>query len=302
MAVKKKSGARRRSKNTRSSTRFWSALLASALSSFQIASCSLDPNWNSQLQQQLSELPFWQQTPHAQPAAPQGQRVATRFAACPQFFPSAPPVLNAAPASLRELCFDTFAILHSASSKTPVFVVERLSRNSLQLARQQSRSDRFYAEARLPAAERAELSDYKGSGYSRGHMAPAADMASPQAMAQSFSLANMVPQERNHNSGPWAKIEEDTRRYVLHRAQAEVYVFTGPVFASPRQTIGRNQVQVPSHLFKLVYDPGTGRSWAHWQANASQPQNLQPISYQELVARTGLHLIPALEAPAAQQP
>src|SRR5690606_23983173 len=154
----------------------------------------------------------------------------TKFEQCTQFFPgSQPPVVPSAP-SLRELCFSSFAILHNGSTKTPVFVAQRLNRHMVQQARSVERSDRFYAEARLPNAERAELSDYRGSGYSRGHMAPAGDMHNDEAMAQSFSLANMVPQNQVQNAGAWSQIEQDTRKYIM-RARGDVYVFTGPVYS-----------------------------------------------------------------------
>lgn len=217
---------------------------------------------------------------------------ATGFASCPQHFAGGvPPVTPTAP-KLRELCFDQFAVLHSGNTKTPVYVAERLNRQILLAAQGLKRTDKFYADARLPRGERAELDDYRGSGWSRGHMAPAGDMGTPGAMAQSFSLANMVPQNPKQNSGPWAKIEEDTRRYVM-RAQGDVFVITGPVFEVGAQRIGAGSVAVPSHLFKLVYDPSTGKSWAHWQENGPGAQTGRPISYGEVVKKTGITLLPS---------
>ena len=182
-------------------------------------------------------------------------------------------------------------MLHSGETKTPVYVAERLNRKSIEEANEK-RVDRFFADARLPAAERAELEDYKRSGYSRGHMAPAGDMSTPTAMAQSFSLANMVPQNPQQNGGSWSKIEQDTRKYAL-RARGDVYVITGPVFERGAPTIGEGRVRVPRYLFKLVYDASTGKSWAHWQENREGERVSAPISYAELVRRTGLEFLPA---------
>ncbi len=192
---------------------------------------------------------------------------------------------------LRELCFDGFAILHDGRTKTPVFVAQRLNRRMLVQGAGIPRTDRFYAEARLPRAERAELADYKGSGYARGHLAPAADMHTEQAMAQSFSLANMVPQDQRHNSGAWNRIEQDTRKFVM-RAKGDVYVFTGPVFDERPATIGAGRVAVPRYLYKAVHDAHSGRTWVHWQENGPDTHAGPPISYAEFVKRTGLHLLP----------
>ncbi len=123
-------------------------------------------------------------------------------------------------------------------------------------------------------------------------MAPSGDMVTEETLAQSFSLANMVPQSIRHNSGPWSKIEQDTRKYVL-RAKGDVYVITGPVFDSNSPRIGSNKVSVPSHLFKLVYDSDSRQAWAHWQSNRDDEIASRPISYSELVRRTGVEWLPA---------
>jgi endonuclease G len=218
------------------------------------------------------------------------------FSACLQFFAKGKPPVVAPRPTHRALCYDAFAILHSGESKTPVFVAEKLNRASVADANEK-RTNKFFADARLRSAERATLEDYKNSGYDRGHLAPAGDMPTAQAMAQSFSLANMVPQAPEHNRGVWAKsVEMATRNYV-RRADGDVYVITGPVYVpsiAQSPSIGPGRVRVPKYLFKLVYDQSRNRAWAFWHENNDATRASRPIGYGELVKRTGVEFLPGV--------
>ena len=217
-----------------------------------------------------------------------------------QFAHGRPPVVpNLANKKGRALCFDGFAVLHSGATKTPIYAAEVLNRRRLMQGRGNKRSDMFFPDARLPAGERATLDDYRGSGFDRGHNFPAGDSADAQGMAQSFSLANMMPQAPQNNQGAWARIEQDTRRYAM-RASGDVFVITGSVLLPgecviqrPNCQIGRG-LTVPSHIYKLVYDPQTHRAWAHWIANKDDARIQRPITYAELVRRTGIEFLPGM--------
>lgn len=219
----------------------------------------------------------------------------TDFKDCPQFFANGTPpkVGNVQQLMPRSLCYDAFAILHSGKTKTPVFVAEKLNREQMVDAKGEERHDRFFADSRLPRAERATLDDYRGSGWDRGHLSPAANQPNPQAMAQSFSLANMVPQAPVNNRKAWAGIERATRKYAM-RATGDVYVVTGPVFNQFVGELGTGKVRIPSHLYKLVYDASSNRAWAHWLENTDAARVGKPLTYQELVQRTGIDFLPGL--------
>lgn len=218
------------------------------------------------------------------------------FSACPQLFANSKSPLVAPRVTNRALCYEAFAILHSGESKTPVFVAEKLNRASVADA-DEARTNKFFPDARLRSTERATLDDYKNSGFDRGHMAPAGDMPTALAMSQSFSLANMVPQAPELNRGVWAKsVEGATRKYAA-RATGDVYVITGPVYLpsiAQSPGIGPGGVRVPRYLFKLVYDQDKNRAWAHWLPNDDSARATKPISYAELVQRTGIDFLPGV--------
>lgn len=49
---------------------------------------------------------------------------------------------------------------------------------------------------------RAKLTDYRGSGFDRGHMAPASNhKESQEGMNQTFQLSNISPQVREKTRG-----------------------------------------------------------------------------------------------------
>lgn len=257
-------------------------LLTAAIAAIQTASCVSPP--------ELGKAPNI-----ASSGREEAVVTTTRFTACPQFFAGgvAPIVSAEAATHLRALCYENFAVLHDGTTRTPLFVAEKLNRQIVLAAEKQTRLSRFHAERLLPFNERAEPNDYLDSGYVQGHMAPAADMPTPNAMRQSFTLSNAVPQNPSHNSGAWLKIEKDTRAYVM-RAAGDVYVITAPVLETSGKSIGANQVRVPTHLFKLVYDPSTQRAWAHWQQNAAGTRAGPPIAYGELEQQTHREWLPGV--------
>ena len=58
--------------------------------------------------------------------------------------------------------------------------------------------------------------DYRNSGYDRGHLCPAGDMAfSEIAMSESFYMSNISPQVPSFNRGIWKTLEQKVRDWSL---------------------------------------------------------------------------------------
>ena len=102
------------------------------------------------------------------------------------------------------------------------------------------------------AVPRATNEDYRGSGWSRGHMCPAGDNKwDVEAMNQSFSLINVCPQNASLNSGLWNSIEIDCRNWA--KRFKDIYIICGPVFyKQEHEQIGINKIHVPEAFFKVV--------------------------------------------------
>jgi endonuclease G, mitochondrial len=190
----------------------------------------------------------------------------------------------------RELCYGVFGVMHSGVTRTPLWSAEYLRAANVEAARGLTRENAFHAEPQLPPGQRAELSDYAHSGYDRGHMSPNGDMPDRQAQRESFTLANMVPQDGDNNRHLWAGIEGAVRK--MAEREGGLYVITGPAFLGAQlRRIGN--VLVPTHLYKMVYSPRqhAGAAWLVENRAGAEPR-VVPID--ELERIIGIDLLPSL--------
>lgn len=122
------------------------------------------------------------------------------------------------------------------------------------------RSDNFRPDYRVPEMFRADLVDFSGSGYDRGHLVASANQRELEIQnSETFLLSNMSPQAPQFNRRIWRDLETAVRELNARDNVLETYVICGPVFYfdQPVVTIGNedsNQVSipVPNAFFKSV--------------------------------------------------
>lgn len=117
----------------------------------------------------------------------------------------------------------------------------------------EQRAENFQPDFTIQHGPIAYDSDYRQSGYSRGHMCPAADCKhSRAAMNECFLLSNICPQNKEFNAGDWAELESICRHWA--NVYDSIFVVCGPVVEKnvQYQTIGKNRVTVPQRFFKVV--------------------------------------------------
>ena len=199
-----------------------------------------------------------------------------------------------------------YALEESTATKIPVWVAEHIVAKEIEGSAERGG---FAPDPLLADVPRAELADYRGSGYDRGHQAPAGNhKASQDRMDETFYLSNMAPQNPEFNRQLWRDIEERSRAWVAKRGEA--YEVTGPIFwngkdpADPKpsfDTIGKNAVAVPTHFYKILVAPKPGGGYEAIAFVAENRAYKRPFQFQQLIrsvawveAHTGVTFFPTL--------
>lgn len=154
------------------------------------------------------------------------------------------------------------------------------------------RKDDFREDPNIPSQYQTTLSDYKGSGYSRGHLCPSSDrLCSREQNSQTFYLSNMQPQIQDHNGGVWNTLEirlrdkwnQDTVRDTLYVVKAAT------IDDNNIKTHTGSGLIVPKYFYMAILSVKNGvyRALGVWSPHAGG-STTEYISIDELEKRTGI--------------
>lgn len=211
------------------------------------------------------------------------------------------------------VCHEGFALQYSGRFHSALWVTEKLVASNLDEKLVSRENEKFRPDGFLPEGVTPEPKFWSNSGFDRGHLAPAADFAeNPVAMKRSFYTSNIVPQNPDNNRRVWAKLEKNVRAWARQKGEVYVVtgpIFhaggrvgtpVGWISLNPKEqkyiieeyhqeevydpakqkkvkqkkkSEIRQGIAVPSHLYKIIYDPKTKQGIAFVLPNAPVPEN-----------------------------
>jgi len=109
----------------------------------------------------------------------------------------------------------------------------------------------FYPENSIPRKYRSYPSDFKNSGFDRGHSRSHASTAwSKEDIYETYTMANIFPQTPELNRKSWLKVEKYER--LIARKLGSIYVLNIAEVPENPRVIGKHKVAVPSGYYKVI--------------------------------------------------
>jgi len=155
------------------------------------------------------------------------------------------------PKNCKLLENDHYTSCYSDHFKNTVWAIHQLERE--QVLGHQKRTNNYRVDIRV--SNGVQASDYRRTGFDRGHLVPAADMKKDySSMSQTFYMTNMSPQRPEFNRGIWSVLEKKIRRdFVATKQNGNVFVYTGMILSDKLPTL-TCQAAIPEWFYKVIYN------------------------------------------------
>jgi endonuclease G len=140
-----------------------------------------------------------------------------------------------------------YVVSYNCSQGIPNWVSWQLNKNWLGTT---DRQDVFAVDPDLPEnCYSVKPTDYLGSGYDRGHLAPSGDRTrNIQDNTATFLMTNIIPQTSANNREVWRLLEEYCRE--LANQGKELYLVAGG--EGKEKGIAANKITVPKFTWKVI--------------------------------------------------
>jgi len=147
--------------------------------------------------------------------------------------------------------------MYSCKYKHPILVAYKVKASTVDKNNYTRKYLSFKTDKKLPIICRSYPSDYRNTGYDRGHNAPNSSFDyNITTQKQTFLMSNVTPQARKLNRCFWSNLEEFVRYEA--RKHKEVEVITGSCVPT-NKWIGKHKVNVPKYWFKIIYWKNIGQ-------------------------------------------
>ncbi len=185
------------------------------------------------------------------------------------------------PASDQTLFNRHYTVGYSYYFRQAKWALEIVNPDNLDL----DRSDSFRPDYRIPEIFRADLVDYTGSGYDRGHLVASANQRETELQnSETFLLSNMSPMAPQFNRNIWKELESEIRKLNAKSKILETYVICGPIFYfdKPVQSIGIHDsnkvtIPIPNAYFKSVLTENNRGKLYMWSFLLPNEKSDQPL-------------------------
>lgn len=145
---------------------------------------------------------------------------------------------------------DGYILSYNEGCEQPNWVLYKI--DGYELDRDLAQRKDNYKSDTLVETGSSDPGDYKGSGYDRGHLAPAAVFVhSQKEMDESFLMSNITPQTPSFNRGIWKKAENWEREMAV--VFDSVTVISGVVLTDSLETINGTDICIPEYFYKIAY-------------------------------------------------
>lgn len=202
------------------------------------------------------------------------------------------------PQGNQRVDYKAITVYFNRSLRIPSCVAYELTNTMVAMAdaptAEKRKSHKFNGDPNVAGSP--DWGDYRKSGYTRGHMAPAMDMRwDHQAMSECFLMTNMCPQIEKLNNGSWRSLEESVHRWA--KRDGSIWIYTGPIMSGSTRRIGpRNDIAVPGAFYKVLYAPRQQRAIAFIYDNQSDGGGMarHATTIADVERRTGITFFPRM--------